>query len=346
MPAEQVNHLPVQTATLEQAHLADDVPSDRMAHACLQAGHTTGLHSLEQLHHDCLLSDSVAWPAHPQETVPEKANTSTNGARPSLALQNNYITSLHGLEQLHSLQKLYLEGNSLARIEHLGALRRLRELHVSRQLLPEGQGVEFDGSCLQVSELSVVHPAQQGSPRDSEAQLLQLTSIRRPAHTQKAAACLVLVCRWRALWPTVGMQACLRPVNCALAGPVSKPEGALRSAVRPAGSGRSGCADLAAGPGPQQQRHQRRCSGAQGSDGVPASQITQPAGQPHLQADNIQVGSRLPGSQGGGLGSQANQPQPVSRSLPHKAPGGWEALCRLAGRQGPCLGSGGVCAQH
>eukprot|EP00891_Asterochloris_glomerata_P007477 jgi/Astpho2/7477/Aster-02050 len=188
----QLTHLYLQTATLEQAHLADDVPSDRMAHACLQAGHTTGLHSLEQLHHDCLLSDSVAWPAHPQETVPEKANTSTNGARPSLALQNNYITSLHGLEQLHSLQKLYLEGNSLARIEHLGALRRLCELHVSRQLLPEGQGVEFDGSCLQVSEVSVVHPAQQGSPCDSEAQLLQLTSIRRPAHTQKGATCLVL----------------------------------------------------------------------------------------------------------------------------------------------------------
>eukprot|EP00891_Asterochloris_glomerata_P007476 jgi/Astpho2/7476/Aster-02049 len=136
----------------------------QLTHLYLQAGHTTGLHSLEQLHHDCLLSDSVAWPAHPQETVPEKANTSTNGARPSLALQNNYITSLHGLEQLHSLQKLYLEGNSLARIEHLGALRRLCELHVSRQLLPEGQGVEFDGSCLQAlsASLKVLSAAQCG----------------------------------------------------------------------------------------------------------------------------------------------------------------------------------------
>ena len=53
-----------------------------------------------------------------------------------------------------------------------------------------------------------------------------------------------------------------------------------------------------------------------------------------------------------GLGSQSvkvwvSAPRQTSpRSLPHKAPGGWEALCRLAGRQGPCLGSGGVCAQH
>ena len=77
---------------------------------------------------------------------------------PAWRLQNNYITSLRGLEQLHSLQKLYLEGNSLARVERLGALRRLRELHLSRQLLPEGQAVEFDGDCLQV-RLRTVCPA-------------------------------------------------------------------------------------------------------------------------------------------------------------------------------------------
>ena len=51
--------------------------------------------------------------------------------------QNNELTDLSGLGQLHSLTKLYLDGNKIQRVEGLENLSNLEELHVSNQYLPE-----------------------------------------------------------------------------------------------------------------------------------------------------------------------------------------------------------------
>ena len=61
-----------------------------------------------------------------------------------LSLYNNLITKIEGLDGCPLIQKLYLEGNRISRLEGLVEQRYLEELNLSNQKIPDGDFFSFD----------------------------------------------------------------------------------------------------------------------------------------------------------------------------------------------------------